>query len=272
MSTQNKISLFSQSLFSLNLDEAIKTTARIGCPAIELACFGPHFNIATARKEAERIAALIRQTGLTVSALSLLNKFTDPACLEDEIQAAATYISLAALFETKLLKMTPGVPASAQATDAHWNSLKEALKHLMPLAEKFGVRLAFETHMRQLTDTLASSKRLLEMADSDRIGLTVDFLNMAFAGEKMSCVMDAFRGRMYNTHLKNGYIDKAGGWHFQALNEGAIDNQEILRMLHDAEYDGYLTVECLEPEAQDKPVETAIRDLKIIKHYLALIG
>lgn len=272
MSAQNKISLFSQSLFVFNLDEAIKTTARIGYPAIELACTSPHFDIATARGEPERIAVLIREAGLTVSALSLFNNFTDSKCFEEQIQWAETYIRLTPLFGAKLIKMTPGLPASAQATDAHWNSLKEALKHLIPLAEKFGVRLAFETHMRQLTDTLASSKRLLEMADSDQIGLTVDFLNMAFASEKMPCVMDAFRGRIYNTHLKNGYMDNAGGWHFQALNEGYIDYSEILRLLRDAEYDGYLTIECLGTEAKEKPVATATRDLKILKHYLDLTG
>jgi inosose dehydratase len=271
MSARNIISLFSQSLFALNLDEAIKATARIGYPAMELACASPHFDLATARREPKRIAALIREAGLTVSALSLFNNFTDSNCLEEQIQSAETYIRLAPLFGTKLLKMTPGAPASAQATDAHWNSLKKALKYLIPLAEKFGVRLAFETHMRQLTDTLASSKRFLEMAGSGLVGLTVDFSNMAFAGEKMPCVIDAFCGRIYNTHLKNGYIDKAGGWHFQALNEGYIDYPELLRLLRDAEYDGYLTVECLGAEAKEKPVETAARDLKILKQYIALI-
>ncbi|MBU4291918.1 MAG: sugar phosphate isomerase/epimerase [Verrucomicrobia bacterium] len=241
-----------------------------GYPAIELACFGHHFNMETARKEADRIAVLIREAGLTVSALSLFNNFTDPQCFEEQIQAVETYLRLAPLFGTKLLKMTPGAPASAQATEVHWNCIKEALKHLIPMAEKFDVLLAFETHMRQLTDTLASSKRLLEMADSNRIGLTVDFSNMAFAGETMPCVMDAFRGRIYNTHLKNGYIDKAGGWHFQALNEGYVDYSELLRMLRGAEYGGYFTIECLGPAAKEQPVATAIRDLKILKQYLAL--
>jgi sugar phosphate isomerase/epimerase len=41
--------------------------------------------------------------------------------------------------------------------------------------------------------------------------------------------------------------------------------------LRDAEYDGYLTVECLGAEAKEKPVETAARDLKILKQYIALI-
>jgi len=272
MRAQNKISLFSQSLFALNMDDAIKTTALVGYPAIELACIAPHFDLATARKEADRIAVLIKDAGLTVSALSLFNNFTDPKCFEEQILSAETYIRLAPLFGATLIKMTPGAPASAQASAAHWNSLKAAIKHLIPMAENFGVRLAFETHMRQLTDTLASSKRLLEMADSDRIGLTVDFSNLAFAGEKMPCVLDAFRDRIYNTHLKNGYIDQAGGWHFQALNEGYIDYPALLRLLRDAEYEGYFTIECLGTDAKEKPAETATRDLKILQHCLALPG
>ena len=72
-----KIALFSQSLFALPLAEAIEGTARIGFPAIELACTAPHFDLDTARREPERVAGLIRDCGLEVAALSLFDNFTD---------------------------------------------------------------------------------------------------------------------------------------------------------------------------------------------------
>jgi len=267
-----RISLFSQSLFALPLDQAIQVTADLGFPAIELACAEPHFGLATACHHAESVAERVGLVGLAVSALSLFNDFTHASRLEEEVGAATVFIRLAPQFKTRLVKLTPGPPASADADAEHWRCLEEAMERLVPVAEEVGVRLAFETHMRQLTDTLASSKWMLQIAPSDVIGLTMDFSNLAFAGESLSQAISDLHGRIYNTHLKNGYVDAHGGWHFEALDEGLTDYSLVLRMLRDASYDGYLTIECLGCDAKERPAETARRDLAILERRLAQVG
>ena len=158
-----KVSLFSQSLFALSLEKAIEVTGELGFAAIELACCEPHLDLGMARRDAKSIAQRIERAGLAVSALSGFNSFTDPNTLTEQLEAAETFIRLTPVFKTKIVKLTPGPPSSAEATATHWRYLKDALARLVPLAKEVGVRLAFETHMRHLTDTLASSKRLLEM-------------------------------------------------------------------------------------------------------------
>lgn len=264
----DKISLFSQSLFSLPLKQAIEATAEIGFSAIELACKEPHFDISMATEHPKAIARQIHEAGLEVSALSLFSGFTNTDSLDTEIQRAQIYLRLAPLFHTEVLKITPGPPASAAATDEHWRLLSQALDALVPIAEELGVKLAFETHMRQLTDTLAGIQRLLELTSSDRVGLTVDFSNLMFAGERMSEVFAVIRERLFNTHLKNGVIGADGSWHFYALDTGLTDYDEVFDLLRQTDYNGYLTIECLGPDAQEKPIETAQRDLDILKHYL----
>jgi len=142
-----QIALFSQSLFALSLEEAIEATGGAGFDALELACVKPHFDIDTARARPQRVAQQIQGRGLTVSALSLFTHFTDAARLDEQLEEAETYIRLAPLFGTELLKLTPGSPGSAAATRTHWDTLTRALQHLAGVAEKVGVRLAFETHM-----------------------------------------------------------------------------------------------------------------------------
>jgi sugar phosphate isomerase/epimerase len=267
-----KVSLFSQSLFKLPLTEAIEMTARIGFPAIELACAEPHFDVKTALEDSNRVAEHIQKTGLAVSALSLFNNFTDRARLDAQVEEAETYIHLAPLFHTEILKMTPGSPGSGDAAEEHWRCLEIALERLAPVAEEVGVRLAFETHMRQLTDTLAGAKRLLEMAKTDVVGLTVDFSNLVFAGESIHEVIPALEGRIYNTHPKNGTVDEDGGWQFNALDDGLTDYLEVLSLLRDTGYTGYLAIECLSSDAKEKPFETARRDLGILRRYLEQLG
>jgi sugar phosphate isomerase/epimerase len=264
--------LFSQSLFALDLETAIDVTAASGYDAIELACCKPHFDLETARTRASSIARRIERTGLAVSALSGSNCFTDPQRLDQELAAVERFIRLAPLFRTSIVKLTPGPPGSATAMATHWRCLERALDVLVRLAKKVGVRLAFETHMRQLTDTLASSKRLLEMVPADVVGLTVDFSNLVFAGDDVAQVVSELTSRTYNTHLKNGTMDATGGWHFYALDEGWTDYVLVLGMLRDAQYDGPLSVECLGSEAQAHPARTAQRDLAILKRILKEVG
>lgn len=263
-----KISLFSQSLFALDLPGAIAATAEAGFAAIELACTEPHFDLQTARKEPGQIAAEIQQAGLLVSALSLFTSFTEPDSFDQQVEAAAAFVRLAPLFKTDVIKLTPGGPASADSSDQHWQRLARALERLIPVAEDSGVSLAVETHMRQLTDRLDSARRLLQMVPHKAVGLTVDFLNLAFAGEKAADVVALLRDRMYHTHVKNGYIDTDERWHFQALDRGLLDYAVVLKLLQDAHYSGYLSVECLGPPARTAPVETARRDLTILERCL----
>ena len=266
------ISLFSQSLFALDLEEAIEGTAALGFDAIELACHSRHFDLKTASRDAGRVARRIERAGLAVSALSGFNTFTDPGTLDAELAAAEIFIRLAPSFGTEIVKLTPGPPGSARATSTHWQCFEQALAVLIPLAQEVGVRLAFETHMRQLTDTLASSRRLLEMTPAGVVGLTVDYSNLVFAGEDVTQVVFDLADRTYNTHLKNGTMDADGGWHFHALDEGWTDCALLLSLLRDARYDGPLTIESLDPEARERPLHIAGRDLAILKRTLEQVG
>ena len=263
-----KVSLFSQSLFALGLTEAIDATADLGFPAIELACTQPHLDRDTARKNAEGIAGRIYNRGLCVSALSLFNTFTDPGRLDEELEWAEVFIRLAPSFETEIIKLTPGTPASVDASEEHWQALQRALDFLVPLAREMGVRLAVETHMRQLTDTLASSLRLLEMAPDDTVGLTVDFSNLTFAGDDLCKVISSAGDRIFHAHLKNGIIDDKGNWCFTALDDGWTDYETVLPLLRDSGYDGFLSLECLGEDARQNPVRTARRDLGIFYRFL----
>jgi len=267
-----KLSLFSQSLFAMDLLPAISATAEAGYSAIELACLEPHFSLGLAKKEAEKIARKIQEANIEVAALSLFNRFTDEDSLDDQIDTAATYIRLAPTFETKIIKLTPGGPSSADADKRHWRRLKKAMGLLIPAAKEAGVRLALETHMRQLTDTLASSERFLELVDCDWVGLTVDFCNLAFAGEDMTVVINALKDKIFHTHIKNGFLGDDGSWNFLPLDKGMVDYPSVLAELGKISYDGYLSVECLGESAREKPTRTARYDRDILLDIISRMG
>lgn len=263
-----RISLFSQSLFALPLRDTIEAVPETGASAVELACAAPHLDRATAEREGGTVAERCVQLGVEVSALSLFTHFTDPALRDAHLKDALYFIGLAPSFGTKVVKITPGPPGSEEAGEEHWTRLKDTLPRVLDAAGEAEVVLAFETHMRQLTDTLAGTQRLLDMTDSAALGVTLDFSNLVFAGEDIVAAIRAMGPRIVNAHVKNGYIDEAGGWHFGPLDEGWTNYPDVFAALDEIGYSGYLTVECLGPDAQRAPRETAARDIAILKRML----
>ena len=267
-----KISLCSQSYFTLNLEDAIVAVGEAGYDAIELACTPPHFDVVQAKTRADETIDRIRNAGLAVSALSIFNTFTDPALLDKNVAETLAYIRLAPRFSTRIVRLIPGQPASAKAEKRHWGCLEEAISVLLPVSRNLGIRLAFETHMRQLTDTISTSRRLLDMATDPLIGLTFDPSNIAFAGEDPVEAIDVFGDRIYNVHIKNGIIDANGNWNFGCVDSGLTDYGRVLPKLIKAGYEGYLAVECLQPGLAEAPVEIAKRDLHSLQALIDRIG
>lgn len=268
-----KISLCSQSLFPIPLEDAVPAAKNAGYSALELACFGPHRSAIIERNTAGKIVRKILDSGLKVSALSLTNDFTHPNTLEKQLEEARGFIGMAGVFQTRVIRVTPGPPGSAEASEGNWRCLEKALKRLVPLALEANVVLAFETHMRQLTDTVAGSNRLLELADEIEtgdsvVGLTADFSNLAFAGDDPVGAIDAFAGRIFSTHIKNGRIGPGGEWIFNALDDGWTDYRKVLPYLKKSGYRGFLTMESMGKRVKENPAGAVAQDLGILKEYL----
>ncbi len=264
-------SLFSQSMISLGLKEAVAATAQSGYEAIELACCSPHFSLDRARTCLDCTKGLLDEAGLKLAGLSLFTSFTDSGTMDEEIRNAIVFLKAAPVLGTTLVKITPGGPSSAEATEEHWSCFMRAIDALKPVARELGVRLAFETHMRQLTDTLAGCYRLLESTTGDTIGLTVDFCNLAFAHETLNRVMAMPRERIWHVHLKNGTVGPNGEWSFLPLDTGVVNVDAVLQALSQSSYEGYVSLECLQPEARQRPLETAARDLRLLREAWARV-
>lgn len=261
-----RVSLFSQSLFALPLEKSFEAAARNGYTAIELACTAPHFT-ENRVNEAETLAGRVRDAGLEVAALSLFTEFTNPDTVDREVASARAFLRTAPVFGTNTVKASPGKPASADAQPVHWDTLRRALDALAPAAADAGTRLAFETHMRHVTDTAAGTRHFLELAPPE-VGLTIDFSNLTFAGDRPEDYLDGFLPRTFHVHVKNGYIDEGGGWVFTPLDEGWTDYSGILPALEAGDYDGYLSIECLGQDAAEQPEETIRRDREILASWL----
>ncbi len=262
-----KTSLFSQSLFAVPLEEAIEMTGKIGFEAIELACFGPHLSLELAQTEAPRLLRRIKNSNLRVAALSLSSHFTSIETLDKQLESAIGFIECAPAFETDIVKITPGSPGSAQATDEHWGSMQKAVRRLVEAARRAGVRLALETHLRGLSDRVSSTRRILDLDDTKVLGVNLDFCNVAFGGDDPLTAIEEMKDRLYLTHVKNGYLWD-GEYDFRPLDDGMVSYPPIIERLYEVGFKGYLSVECLGASAREKPYETVKHDYEVLRGLL----
>lgn len=263
-----KISLFSQSLFALDLETAIRVTGEIGYEAIEVACFGPHLHLQQARDEQDRIMGWIKAAGLEVSALSLSNDFVREDRRAESVESTIGFIRLAKAYETGIVKITPGGPSSLEATEADFDIFREGIQSVCHVAEEEGIRVVMETHLRQLSDTTASTLRLLEMGEPEVLGVNLDFCNVAFGGDDPVESIRQLKDRLYFTHIKNGVL-KDGVYDFRRLDDGGVEYPRVIEELRRIRYKGVLSIECLGKEARTRARETAAHDLRVLRRWMS---
>lgn len=266
-----KTSIFSTSLTALDLREAIRVAAKVGYDAIELGCFAPHLTLEMAETRGDEVGAWLREAGLAVSALSLDVSYT----AEDEtswcanVEETCRFIELCEKFGTRLMKIMPGPPGSGEATEEHWARFRRAMEIVVPVAEAAGIRLALETHLNHLSDSIESTARCLECGPSEVLGVNLDFCNVRTCHESPLDALERFRGRIYLTHIKDSLFDLASG-EYVPMGQGKMDYPPIIVRLREVGYDGYLSVECLYLWAKrDDPRAAIAHDLGVVRELLA---
>ena len=256
-----KTSLFTQSLFDVGLDEAIRIAGDIGFDGVELACLEPHLDLARAETDCAGLVEQVRDCGMEVAALSTYTRFTDPATVADQVRRLNRFVALARSFGTDLVKITPGPPSSAEMTPAHRDTWQAAMADCTAAAAADGVRLAVETHLRMLSDTTSAVATLIAPFDAV-LGVTLDFCNVYLGGDDPVESLHRLGDRVHFCHVKNV---RDGQW--VPLADGDLDYRPILAALRDANYAGYLSIESL----YDAPLDAKIATIRADHRHLAAL-
>jgi sugar phosphate isomerase/epimerase len=219
-----------------------------------------------AERRGDEVREWLREAGLPVSALSLSVEYTSE---EDKrwranVDETCRFIRLCKEFKTSILKTMPGRPSSAQATPRHWDQYRRAMDIIVPVARSEGVKIAVETHLNHLSDSIETALRCIELGDPEVVGFNLDFCNVHTCHESALDAIGRFRGRIFFAHIKDSLFTTASG-DYVPLGQGKMDYVPILKRLRAVAYDGYLSVECLYPQAKLQDPQGAVaRDLRVL--------
>lgn len=150
--------------------------------------------------------------------------------------------------------------------------LVEMFKKAVKVAQDHGVKLAVENHIDFTSDEIL---QLLCEVDSEYFGLNFDTGNFLRLLDDPIKGMEKLAPYVLATHVKDLTPDKCArptDWHFFAgvpVGQGLIDNRTLAKLLHEANFQGFLAVEIDHPhtdwtEREDEAVELSVQELKRI--------
>ncbi len=152
------------------------------------------------------------------------------------------------ILHTRLSLCAPGdirEIISAEARENDYSAVEATLKRVTSQAERFGVRVALETHMGTIHDTAASQLRIISAIDSPFLTASLDFANMLIAhrGERICEAIRLFGHRVGYTHIKNLKLLPIGyDWNIP-VRWGDIDYFKVFQALKNESYNGPIAVE-----------------------------
>ena len=134
-----------------------------------------------------------------------------------------------------------------------FNKTVEQTKILEKLAEKYDVRICFETHMGNIIPSASAAYRLVSNFNPKYIGVIFDPGNMVFEGfENYRLGIELLGEYLSHIHLKNAVWelkettgDGVNVWKqtWVPLNKGYADIKKLVKVLKDTGYEGFMSLE-----------------------------
>jgi sugar phosphate isomerase/epimerase len=254
------------------LEQCVGAAQQYGYAGIELrlldgAVIEPGLDMAARR----RVKSVCTGAHLPIVCLDTSVKIAqpEPAARAQQIRDGLAMIELAAEWGAPLVRVFAGPPAGTSEAEA----IAGAAACLAPLAERaqaLGIAVVLETH-----DAFCSSAAVMGALAGVPAGAGVlwDLLHPYRIGENPAETLGRVAARLRHVHIKDGRPPAGGGsdWELTLLGAGTVPTRQILGMLGQAGYAGWLSVEWEKkwhPEL-DAPEVALPQHAELLREYLA---
>jgi len=252
------------------LEQAVRNCVRGGVPSI--AVWRHKLN-----GDVTRAAATVRNAGLQVSSLCRGGYFSAPTAEERKRRIADNRLAIeeAAILGAPVLVIVSGPPDGQSLSDAR-ASVIDALRELLPDAEKAGITLGIEplhpmyAAERSVVVTLKQANDIAEQLSSPAAGVVIDAFHVWWDPELPAQISRA-RGRIAGFHVSDWPVPLPGILMGRALmGDGVIELRKLRELVDNAGYQGPIEVEIFNETVWHMP-ENEVMDL-IARRFIEHVG
>jgi len=239
-----KYSVFSGVLPELSAEEVCERLARHGYDGVEWRVDGEyHLRAATVDRDAPALKALCDAHGLAVAGLTGYARPDDDAAIGRLIDACTTLGC--PRFRIFSARYDPAVGYFALR-----DRTRAELERLARRLDGTGVKALLEIHFGTIVASPALAFELLRDIDPATIGVILDPANLVIEGAMdLRMALEMLGERVDFVHVKNIRWERTAAgrwrWRFDELADGQCDWAEVIPILREAGYDGWLSLENL---------------------------
>jgi sugar phosphate isomerase/epimerase len=151
-------------------------------------------------------------------------------------------------------------PTPDELVEAGYQEIRSLWTPIFDEFDRCGVRFGLELHPTEIAFDHYTAERLLRTFDGrPTLGFNFDPSHLRWQGLEPHLLIRDFPSRIYHVHMKDVGVTLDGragilgshlpfgdlrrGWNFRSLGHGAVNFEEIIRVLNAAGYTGPLSVE-----------------------------
>jgi L-ribulose-5-phosphate 3-epimerase len=253
------------------LPEVFRMARENGFDAIEVAIdeSGP-ITPQSSQDDCRRIIEQAQNAGVRLSSMASGGGWRYPVSCEDEatrqkgIEFAKASLRVAQWLEVDAILLVPGgvgadfIPGFKGAPyDVAYDNVLAALRELAPVAEECGVSIGVENVWNKFLLSPLEFRALLDEVNNPRVGCYFDVGNVLLTGYPEQWIR-ILGSRIVRVHLKDFKKSVGTLEGFCNLLEGDVDYAAVMSALRDIGYDGFVTPEYFNAEADLPQISSAV--------------
>jgi len=152
-------------------------------------------------------------------------------------------VRMASIVEASSLLVVPGVASPEIPYDKLYENAVKSVRELAEFAEDYGVTIAVENVWNKFLYSPIEFRRFIMDTGMSNVKVYLDVANLLAISHPENWIQ-ILGSIISNVHMKDFDLNIGNINGFRNLLKGSVNWKSIIRMLKNAGYEGYLTVEC----------------------------
>ena len=239
----------------MNLEEFIDLCSDLGIDGVELTAYYFPTTDPDYLRSVKRRCFL---KGLAISGTAVGNRFTEPDPEQRKLQITMVnhWIECSDILGAPELRVFAGLLPEGHSEEEAIRWTVESLNECASVAAGHGVMLTLENHMG-ITSTATQVSRIMEMVNSDWVGLNLDtgnfdILELKNPYDELAQLIPLAVTSQFKNVLRKG------------PGRTPIDLERVIGLLHKSGYQGYLNIEYEGDEDPKTAVPNMVKEMRAI--------